>query len=173
MVFGPTLVGTALAFDTVATGQLIREATGTARTRFPKVRPGDLLKAALQINELSERGLEPSVSTGPLGNLVVGSRDQDVPLLATEAALRRVRTPTAAALSDFSREVAAIRQPPQTVAQAVIPPGQLGGVTARLQNGAVVRSTSPPSPPPIRRSGPCAGANSSIQRIRCNIGGLT
>ncbi len=61
------------------------------RPRFPPIRPGSIQNAASIIKSLVARRLQPRTITGPLGNLVVGTAEQDLETLAVEGALRRLQ----------------------------------------------------------------------------------
>lgn len=63
----------------------------TSRVRFPRLRAGAIGQAVAEIRRLSRQGLTPATDVGPFGNLVVGTADQNLPLLAEEAALRQIR----------------------------------------------------------------------------------
>jgi hypothetical protein len=64
--------------------------TLSGRTRFPRLPPSDIGRAADVIRSLVRRGLRPATTSGPFGNLVVGTADQDLPLLGEEAAIRQI-----------------------------------------------------------------------------------
>lgn len=69
-----------------------------SRQRFPSIRPGGIGGAASVIRRLLGRGLTPETVTGPFGSLTIGTADQDLPLLAAEAALRRLNSEVLAEL---------------------------------------------------------------------------
>jgi len=137
--------------------------------RAPKVKPGDFLKAALEIQALSERGLVPRITTDPFtGNFVVSTEDQS-PILTELLADRSIRE----LLAPTESELAGVRAV-QTQALSLVP-GQ-GSATARqVAPGRVSRGTAiTSSVAAVTRelSGPCAGAASGFQRVRCNVGGF-
>ncbi len=65
---------------------------------FPRLGAGDIGSAASIIRGLLRRGLTPRTSTGPFGNLVVGTEGQDLDLLGAQAALRRLNNEVLAEL---------------------------------------------------------------------------
>ena len=130
--------------------------------RAPGIKPGDLLRAALDIQALSEAGLVPVASTDPFtGDLVVSTADQG-PILETllgERFAREELRPTPAEVEEvgtFRDEViASLRRP---TARVVAP-----GVVARRTSD--VGRTS-------RLAGPCTGLNTLQARRDCARGGF-
>lgn len=174
MVFGPVVLSVAGVIDAAATQQLGKELLNT-RARFPKLKPGDIGKAAAQIQALQQQGLSPFAVTDPsTGNLVVGSRDQPLGTLVEEANLRRSLAPSPADLRDLERLrnqviVARQGQPIFNEQQAtVVPPLQFA--TAKLAPGGGVSSRRAID---SRLSGPCADARTGAARLRCGRGGFT
>jgi len=162
---GGLVGGLTQAVGPLLIGQSIQPRGG----RAPGIKPGDLLRAALDIQALSERGLVPRVSTDPFtGDVVVSTADQTPILneLLADRTIRELLAPTESELSD----VRAVR----TNVLSLVP-GQ-GSATARqIAPGRVSRGTSITSSVSAvtrKLSGPCAGASSGFQRIRCNVGGF-
>ena len=178
-IFGPLVVGAATLIDSYSTQRLIGGLLKGKHTGSPRISPGSIGAAARQIYELRQRGLEPVAVTDPsTGNLVVGTRDQDLGSLVAEKNVRDLLTPTREELREFNRKVMLLRQGLDPETGAPVPTAvQQPTTTARVvAPGVVSRGTSPvvrsSSAGDTRRGGPCAGATSSLQRIRCNIGGL-
>jgi len=133
-----------------------------ARERAPGIRPGDLLRAALSIQALSEAGLVPVASTDPFtGDLVVSTQDQS-PILETLLGEKFGRE-TVAALSEEIVE-------PQTVRDVVV--DRLAMPTAKLVAPGVVSKGSRDLVVSRRLGGPCAGLNTGFSRINCQRGGF-
>ncbi len=134
-----------------------------ARDRLPGIKPGDILRAALQIQSLSERGLVPVSSTDPFtGDLVVSTQDQSANLetLLGEKFAREELAPGA-------EEIQEIRSARDAVVRALATP------TARVvAPGVVARRTSDLA---RRRqiAGPCAAANTGFSRLNCARGGFS
>jgi hypothetical protein len=62
----------------------------TPPIRFPRIPTGAIGQAATIVRNLTRRGLRARTTTGPFGNLVVGTEDQDLDTLAQEAAFRNL-----------------------------------------------------------------------------------
>jgi len=162
---GGLVSGLTSAVGPLLIGQSIQPRGG----RAPGIKPGDLLRAALDIQALSERGLVPRVSTDPFtGNLVVSTMDQ-TPILNELLADRTIRE----LLAPTESELSGIRAVRSTTLSLV--PGQ-GSATARqVAPGRVERGpsiTSSAAAVTRNLSGPCAGATSGFQRVQCNVGGF-
>lgn len=112
-------------------GGVAGQGIGTIGNRplFPQIPPGAVGRAANIVRSLIRRGLKPRTITGPLGNLVVGTEDQDIDLLAEEAALRNLNNEV---LSELLAEdpLLFIRNlpigDPRRVAVGLDPPGTAG-----------------------------------------------
>lgn len=132
------------------------------RQRFPGIKPGDLLKAALAIQSLSERGLVPVASTDPFsGDLVVSTADQ-APVLQTLLGERFAREE----LRATPEEVEEVR----TFRDAVV--DSLAMPTARVVAPGVVARRTSDLGKISRLGGPCAGANTGFNRLNCARGGF-
>jgi len=132
------------------------------RQRFPGLSPGDILRAALSIQALSEAGLVPVASTDPFtGDLVVSTQDQS-PILETLLGEKFARE----ALAGTPEEIAGVR----TFRDEVI--GSLTTVTARVVAPGVVAKGSRDLVPSKRLGGPCAAANTGFSRLNCARGGF-
>lgn len=174
LILGPIIVTAAGLIDSYSTQQLITGLIKGKHTGSPRLSPGAIDQAAVQIQKLVAQGRQPYVGTDPeTGNLVVGSRDQDIALLVRERNARLAATPSAQDLRDagFYEAVERARRSPVIATPSpgtvmapiathdvVARPGPVGGVV----RGSAARSA---------RGGPCAGATSAFQRIRCNLGG--
>jgi len=137
------------------------------RIPVPKISPGDLLKAALDIQALNARGLDPRLTTDPFtGDFVVSSADQsqflEQILLDRAVGRESVATP---------RDVQEIRELRDVIIEArsgpafFTPSTPTGRVTAP---GVVSRGNRLRS----RVSGPCAGVLTQAQRAVCSRGGF-
>jgi len=133
-----------------------------ARDRFPGISPGDLLRAALQIQALSESGLVPVASTDPFtGDLVVSTQDQS-PVLETLLGEKFARE----ALAGTPEEIEEVR----TFRDEVV--DRLAMPTARVAGPGVVSKGSRDVVVSRRLGGPCAGLNTGFSRINCERGGF-
>jgi len=131
------------------------------RERFPGLRPGDILRAGIAISELSERGLQPVVSTDPFtGDLVVSTADQSR-VLETILGERFAREE----LRPSPEEIAEVG----TARQAVI--DSFAAPTARVGAPGVV--TRGRQAKPRRLGGPCAGVTTGFMRLNCARGGIS
>jgi len=134
-----------------------------ARDRFPGIKPGDILRAALQIQSLSERGLVPVSSTDPFtGDLVVSTQDQSANLetLLGEKFAREELAPG-------PEEIQEIRSVRDAVVRSLAMP------TARRVGPGVVARRSSDLARPRRIAGPCAAANTGFSRLNCARGGFS
>jgi len=128
--------------------------------RAPKITPGALLQAALEIQALSEAGQVPRFTADPFtGNFVVSTEDQAGVLesILADRALRDLLAPT-------PEETLAVQRTRQTVLALV--PGTIGATARQVAPGVVVRGQLRPL------SGPCAAGSSTLDQIRCNLGGF-
>jgi len=133
-----------------------------ARQRFPGISPGDLLRAALSIQALSEAGLVPVASTDPFtGDLVVSTQDQ-APILTTLLGEKFARE-TLAATPEEVGEVRSFRD--EVVDRLAMP-------TARVIAPGVVSRGSRDAATSRRLGGPCAAANTGFSRLNCARGGF-
>jgi len=133
-----------------------------ARDRFPGISPGDLLRAALSIQALSEAGLVPVASTDPFtGDLVVSTQDQ-APILETLLGEKFARE-TLAATPEEIGEVRTFRD--EVVDRLAMP-------TARVVGPGVVSRGSRDAGISRRLGGPCAAANTGFSRLNCARGGF-
>lgn len=134
-----------------------------ARDRFPGIKPGDILRAALAIQSLSERGLVPVSSTDPFtGDLVVSTLDQAANL---ETILGEKFA--SEALAPGPEEITEIRTARDAVVRALAMP------TARRVAPGVVARRSSDLAVGSRIAGPCAGANTGFSRLNCARGGFS
>lgn len=157
------------------------------RVRSPQVSPGNILGLALQTQALSERGLEPVVSTDPFtGDFVLSTADQSNRLfdILGERFAREAFRATAAESEALFREREAFierrRQfpvfpggappPAQGVRETVV--ANLTRVSPQPIAPGVV-SSALPSNMSRRLAGPCAGNLTGFQRLNCARGGLS
>jgi len=133
-----------------------------ARERAPGISPGDLLRAALSIQALSEAGLVPVASTDPFtGDLVVSTQDQS-PVLETLLGEKFARE----ALAGTPEEIEVVR----TFRDEVV--DRLATPTARVVGPGVVSRGTRDVAVSTRLGGPCAGLNTGFSRINCERGGF-
>lgn len=155
--------------------------------RAPGLKPGDILRAALDIQALSEAGKVPRVSTDPFtGNLVV-STEQQIPGLFNLLGERFAREALAstpaesaaifAAREEFieSRRVlpvfpTGVDPPTDDLRQQVIAP-LVRESPAVIAPGVV--SSVRPAAMTRRLGGPCAGVTTGFQRLNCARGGIS
>ncbi len=134
-----------------------------ARDRFPGIKPGDILRAALQIQSLSERGLIPVSSTDPFtGDLVVSTQDQSANLetLLGEKFAREELAPGPEEITEIrTARDAVVRSLAMPTARVVAP-----GVVARRSSDLARRNLI---------AGPCAAANTGFSRLNCARGGFS
>lgn len=132
------------------------------RQRSPGLAPGDILRAALAIQALSEAGLVPVASTDPFtGDLVVSTKDQ-TPVLETILGEKFARE-TLAATPGEVEEVRTFRD--QVIDSLSTP-------TARVIGPGVVSRGSRAPATSRRLGGPCAAANTGFSRLNCARGGF-
>ena len=82
-IITPLVVGAATGVVSAGIGTLGRESGVPVGAR-------DIGGAARTIQQLRAQGLTPRVRTGPFGNLIIGTADQPLDLLAEEAAIRQI-----------------------------------------------------------------------------------
>lgn len=126
--------------------------------RAPKITPGSLLRAALEIQALSEAGKVPRVTNDPFtGNIVISTQDQAGVLssILADRELRNLLAPT-------PEESLAAQQTRESVLALV--PGTIGATARQVAPGVVMRGRLSPL------SGPCAAGSSTFDEIRCNLG---
>jgi len=179
MVIGALVAAaTPVLIETVVTAEQSNRALNS-----PKIRPGEFLRLALNIQALSESGLVPVLSTDPFtGATVLSTANQSGVLFdilgekfAREAlaatpeeitAIGQAReqfiesTPGAAVpvptVPTVREEVVAALAP--STAKVVAP-----GVVAKKSSGMITSS---------RLGGPCAAANTGFSRLNCARGGF-
>ena len=152
----------------------------------PGIKPGDLLRAALQVQSLSESGRVPRVSTDPFtGNLVISTESQSGSLFNLLG--ERFAREALASTPEESAEVFAAREEFIGSRREVagFPAGPPAVTEAREQ---VVLSLSRESPKEIapgvvssarpgimsrRLGGPCAGPITGFARLNCARGGIS
>jgi len=143
----------------------------TTRTRFPGIKPGDFLKAALDIQALSERGKSPLITTDPFtGDFVISTADQSG-VLTQILADREISRQLADLGEEVGGETALRRAALQQEIRATVP-GTIGATARMVAPGVVVRGELRPGLPGRPLSGPCAGGESILEQIRCNVGGF-
>ena len=159
----------------------------TERTHFPRIAPGDILRAALATQALSEQGLTPRISTDPFtGNLVVSTLDQteglfnllgerfargalastpgeSAAVFAEREAFIEDRRRFPVSASNADPPVAAVRE---NVVQALL------RVSPQVIAPGVV-SSARPSTMSRRLGGPCAGITTGFERLNCARGGIS
>lgn len=190
-IIGPVILGLGATVDVAATQQLIGSLL--SRGGPPKVKPGNILKAAVQAKELRERGIQPVVTEDPFtGNLLVGSADQDLFTLAQERAGREAAAATPAEIGEIRRlrdtiielragditQEQAERRLGLAIARDIDVPTQPRTVDPRFQRqtarqvapGVVLRGNAFTQ---RRLGGPCATATTRLQRLRCGRFGFS
>ena len=156
--------------------------------RSPQVQPGDILRLALEAQALSERGLQPVISTDPFtGNTVISTSDQSgiLQTLLGEKFAREALAATPEEIGEvfaFQQEAIA-RGRAGTLFPSVAPDptsstrdqvvADLFTATARVVAPGVVARRSRDLAVPGRLGGPCAAANTGFTRLRCGRGGFT
>lgn len=141
----------------------------TTRTRFPGIKPGDFLKAALDIQALSESGKSPRITSDPFtGGLLISTEDQS-PFLTQIVADRELSRQIIALGPEVGGEVELQRLALQQQLREVVP-GTIGATARMVAPGTVVRGELRPGLPGRPLSGPCAGGQSKLEQIRCNVG---
>lgn len=130
--------------------------------RFPSIKPGDLLKTALDIQALSEAGKVPVASIDPFtGDLVVSTADQ-APILETLLGERFAREE----LRATPAEVEEVRTFRDEVVRSLARP------TARVVAPGVVARRTSDLARTSRLAGPCTGLNTLQARRDCARGGF-
>jgi len=141
------------------------------RTRFPGIKPGDFLKAALDIQSLSESGKTPRITTDPFtGDFVISTADQSG-VLTQILADREINRQIVALGPEVGGDVELQRAALQQEVRAVVP-GTVGATARMVAPGVVVRGELRPGLPGRPLSGPCAGGQSALEQIRCNERGF-
>ena len=155
--------------------------------RAPGLKPGDILKTALDIQALSEAGFVPRVSTDPFtGNLIVSTEQQTGGLfnLLGERFAREALAPSPSeSAAIFAEREAFIESrrvlpvfpngvdPPLTeLREQVIAP--LVRTSPALVAPGVVSSARPQATS-RRLGGPCAGVTTGFERLNCARGGIS
>ncbi len=186
MVLGAILAATGAAI----VGEGLQARGGPLERAFeraPGLTPGDILRASLATQALSERGLSPVVSTDPFtGNLVISTKDQTESLfnLLGERFAREALASTPAESAEIFRQreefIESRRQfpvfpgrvdaPAPDLRQQVIAP-LLRETPVPIAPGVV--SSARPNVMPRRLGGPCAGVTTGFQRLNCARGGIS
>ncbi len=177
----PVLVGAIapVLAETVITAELSSRAT-----KSPKIKPGDLLRLALDIQALSEQGLQPVISTDPFtGDTVLSTANQSDVLLdilgskfASEA-FAGTPADTAAILQARTEQIetrritAAIKPDTPTLRDEVV--AALTTTTAKVVAPGIVERKSSSLTSTSRLGGPCAAANTGFSRLNCARGGFS
>lgn len=138
------------------------------RARFPQIPAGAVGSAAQIVRGLLRRQLEPKTVTGPFGNLVVGTADQDLERLAGEAAIRRLNQEVLAELLAEDPLLFIRNLPfgdPRRVAVGLDPPVSVGAAPAP---GAPGQVAFPVQVPTTRRRAvrPAVGAPFRTRALR-------
>lgn len=157
--------------------------------RAPRAPPGQVLSLALQIQELSERGLQPVTSIDPFtGATVISTADQERHLfgILEDRAARELLAPTPGEIAEIRelRDIAIeagrnVGTSDVRLQELVANVPEATRVTARLVAPGVVGRGNVPSftssADAMRRrlSGPCAGPQTGISRLRCAQGAFT
>lgn len=177
----PVVVGVAapILLETVLTAELGRRASPS-----PKIRPGEFLRTALEIQALSEQGLTPVLSSDPFSqNLVLSTESQSAGLfnLLGERFARTALAGTpeeSAALLRAREEFVESRRvgtPPEasapTVRDQVV--AALSTTTGKVVGPGVVAKKSSSLAVSRRLGGPCAAANTGFSRLTCARGGFS
>jgi len=180
------VVGAILTAAIPAVGSVIVQTLLTPRERFPKVQPGDILRQALDIVAIQEKGLTPVLSVDPFtGDSVLSTADQ-APILFQLLGERFAReafrsTPEENAAIFRAREelIERRRQFPvfpgsigeQPTARDVVTQA-LSTTTAKVVAPGVVDRKTSSLARPRRLGGPCAGLNTGFSRLNCARGGF-
>lgn len=180
MVVGVIIAAVA---PTVA-GSTIQAVIANRQRQSGKIRPGDFLKLALDIQSLTERGLKPVLAADPFtGNTVLFTEDQTpivFDILGTKFASEALAgTPEESAATFRAREefinqapgAASIVPDTPTLREQIVV--ALAPVTAKLVAPGVVVKKSSGLTISRRLGGPCAGANTGFSRLTCARGGFS
>lgn len=149
----------------------------------PKIKPGEFLRLALDIQALSERGLTPVLSADPFSlDTVLFTQDQTgsvFDILGTRFAAKALAgTPEESAATFAARQEFIESAPgfPATVAEVptlreeVV--AQLTPATGKVVAPGIVAKKSSSMGVTSRLGGPCAGANTGFSRLNCARGGF-
>jgi len=159
-------------------------AAEVGRVRSPKIKPGEFLRTALEIQALSEAGQTPVLQVDPFtGGQVLSTSDQSgvvFDILGSRFA--------SAALAGTPEESGAIFRAREAFIEsrrngtALVPEGPtlrdqviaaLTTSTAKVVAPGVVERKTSSLVTPGRLGGPCAGANTGFSRLNCARGGFT
>lgn len=179
------VVGAIIAAATPVLLKTVLQAEQSRRASpSPKIKPGELLKLALDIQALSEQGLTPIISTDPfLGGLVLSTSDQSSDLFDilgqrfASQALAATPEETAAILQARTEQIetrriaAAIEPDTPTLRDEVV--AALATTTAKMVAPGIVARKSSSLTSTSRLGGPCAGANTGFSRLNCARGGFS
>lgn len=164
--------------ETVVTAELSNRAL-----KSPKIRPGEFLRLALNIQALSESGLSPVISTDPFtGDTVLSTTDQLPGLfnLLGEKFAREALAPSPEEISLIgqAREQFIASAPGAAVAAPMAPTvreqvvAALAPSTAKVVAPGVVAKKISGMTTSSRLGGPCAAANTGFSRLNCARGGF-
>jgi ribosomal protein L19 len=148
--------------------------------KLPKIKPGDLVKVAVQIKEIQTRGGIPRITTDPYtGNVLIYEASQDPFAIRETQVQREAATPG----PDYANQIYQLRQqliealarpkvssPTATPRRADIPVSAQQRATRRFVGAGRVSKGNLVSDQML--AGPCAGVVSGLQKIRCNRGGF-
>jgi len=150
----------------------------------PKIKPGEFLKLALEIQALSERGLTPILSVDPFtGGTVLSTTDQSASLfnlLGERFASQALAGTPEESAAGFALREAFIQTAPgfpnpvpeqTTVRDQVV--AALSTTTAKVIAPGIVDKKSSSLVSTSRLGGPCAGANTGFSRLNCARGGFS
>ncbi len=150
----------------------------------PKIKPGEILKLALDIQALSERGLTPILSVDPFtGGTVLSTTDQSASLfnlLGERFASRALAGTPEESAAGFALREAFIQSAPgspvpvpetPTVREEIV--RALAPVTGTLVAPGIVAKKTSSFSVSRRLGGPCAGANTGFSRLTCARGGFS
>jgi len=176
---GPAVLGTAV--------QARGGPLPTAFQRAPRISPGDILRASLATQALSERGLSPVISTDPFtGNLVISTEDQSAGLfnlLGERFAREALASTPAESAALFAEREAFIESrrrfpvfpggtdPPLTEVRETVVASLARESPAPIAPGVV--SNARPALNMRRLAGPCAGPTTGFARLNCARGGIS
>ncbi len=180
------VVGVILTAAIPAVASVIVQNLLTKRERSPTLPPGDILRTALGIQALEQKGLDPVLSINPFtGGFVLSTADQSPILFEllgesfARESLRGTPEESAAIFSARQELIESRRQFPvfpgsvgeETTARDVVTQA-LSTTTAKVVAPGVVDRKTSSLARSRRLGGPCAGANTGFSRLNCARGGF-
>lgn len=168
----------------VIAGSTIQAIQANRARSNPKIKPGEFLRVALEIQALTERGLSPVLSADPFSlNTVLFTEDQSgvvFDILGTRFASQALAATPEESAAVFAAREAFIQSAPgfpdtvpevPTLREEVV--AALSPATAKVVAPGVVAKKSSGIAMSTRLGGPCAAANTGFARLNCARGGFS